>query len=203
MKIVCISDTHSFHRKLEVPDGDVLVFAGDMTFAGEAEVVEDFNTWLGELPHKHKVVIAGNHDFFMERRKLLLTNCTYLEDSGCEVDGLKFWGSPFSPLFGRWAFMLPRGKSILDKWLTIPHDTDVLITHGPPKGLCDKAHPDGESLGCDDLATVVDAQPPKLHVFGHIHGGYGERKYKETHFVNAAVLNEAYRLTNLPITVEL
>ena len=63
MKIVCISDTHCQHRQIVIPNGDLLIHAGDFLSTGwEADALIDFDDWLGELPHPHKVVIAGNHD---------------------------------------------------------------------------------------------------------------------------------------------
>ena len=94
MKIVLISDTHCMHDRLEVPDGDVLVHAGDFTWRGRPQEIDEFNRWLEKLPHKHKLVIAGNHDRMFEdnpmRAQSLLTNCTYLQDSGCTIDGISF-----------------------------------------------------------------------------------------------------------------
>lgn len=143
MKLVCISDTHSLHRRLQsIPDGDVLIHAGDCLGQGTLENIEDFNDWLGSLPHRHKIVIAGNHDWaFQETPELArqaLTSAIYLEDSGVEIEGVRFWGSPWTPIFMNWAFMLGRGEPLYEKWQLIPDDTDVLITHGPPQGIGDE-----------------------------------------------------------------
>src|SRR5580658_3578813 len=99
LRIVCISDTHGQHAKLHLPEGDILVHAGDfMAFGDKPREVTDFNQWLGKQTHRHKVVIAGNHDWMFERHpgaaQALLTNAIYLENSGTEIEGLKFWGSP-------------------------------------------------------------------------------------------------------------
>ena len=207
MKLVLISDTHNRHRMFSIPDGDVLVFAGDlMTNGRRSEEIRDFNLWLGELPHSKKLVIAGNHDFLFEQHRStrnLLTNAIYLEDSGVEIDGVKFWGSPFQPEFCNWAFNCKRGEEIEKHWNLIPKDTDVLITHGPPAGIRDWSWHGGESLGCQNLRGAVRRVEPKLHVFGHIHGGYGEDHDGITHFVNASLLNEQYQPVNKPIVVEL
>jgi hypothetical protein len=70
------------HRRLRVPPGDVLVHAGDITMKGGKNEMLDFDKWLGELPHKHKVVICGNHDFCFEysaeEARSWLTNAHYL-----------------------------------------------------------------------------------------------------------------------------
>lgn len=216
MKIVCISDTHAQHRKFDIPDGDVLVFAGDiMTDGWAGHEIRDFNTWLGELPHKHKIVIAGNHDRRLEMdyqtSKEFFTNAIYLQDTGTVIDGFKFWGSPYTPEFCNWAFNARRGEDIQSHWDKIPKDVDVLITHGPPLGRLDKTgglsrvSPGvwlDQSLGCADLAKTVDLIRPQLHIFGHIHGGYGKTEVDGTLFVNAALVDETYRPKNEPIIVE-
>src|SRR5690554_271138 len=131
MKIVCISDTHSLHRRIpEIPDGDILIHAGDSLGQGTQENLADLNDWLGTLPHRRKIVIAGNHDWvFQEAPELAretLTHAIYLEESGVELEGLQFWGSPWTPQFLDWAFMLERGQTLRGKWQLIPKNTDVL-----------------------------------------------------------------------------
>ena len=208
LRIVCISDTHGQHTKLSVPDGDVLVHAGDfMAFGDRPKEVVDLNQWLGEQPHRHKVVIAGNHDLMFERHpgpaRELLGNAIYLENSGAKVAGLTIWGSPVQPEFNNWAFNVARGAAIRRYWKMIPANTDVLVTHGPPFGVLDKAHPSSAHLGCEELAKAVEQIKPRLHVFGHIHGGHGWSSGKDTQFVNASVVNEAYRLVHEPQVVEI
>jgi Icc-related predicted phosphoesterase len=109
---------------------------------GEKDCIKDFDDWLGTLPHKHKIVICGNHDLCFEdnpkEARKLMKNAHYLEDETIEIEGLKFYGSPWQPEFHNWAFNLNRGEEIKKKWDLIPNDTDVLITHGPPYGILDK-----------------------------------------------------------------
>src|ERR1700709_1011647 len=99
-------------------------------------MLKDVNDWLGELPHRHKIAIAGNHDLVFQevpkRAKTLLTNAHYLENSGIELEGIRFWGSPVTPVLHEMAFSNPRNASTRKIWDKIPSDTDVLITHGPP-----------------------------------------------------------------------
>ena len=206
MKIVCLSDTHQQHRKLTIPAGDLLIHAGDVTMNGSLDVIRDFNAWLGELPHRHKVMIAGNHDRNFEREpetRALITNAIYLEDSGCTIEELKFWGSPVSPWFFDWSFNRQRGPDIKRHWDMIPRDTNVLITHGPPNGKLDTIRSGSAHLGCEDLAHAVAEIKPLLHVFGHIHGGYGIERDGTTTFVNASMVDEAYGAVNPPICVTL
>lgn len=209
IRLVCISDTHGQHRQLTVPRGDILIHAGDFMHSGQrlSEII-DFNDWLGSLPHPHKVVIAGNHDLLFESYPEMargrLSNATYLENSGTEVLGRKFWGSPVQPTFHNWAFNVERGAAIRRYWKKIPSDTDVLITHGPPFGTLDKTDILGPHLGCEELAKAVSQIKPRLHVFGHIHGGYGRETIDgSSTFVNAAVLNERYVHAHAPIVIDL
>lgn len=209
MKIVLISDTHGF--ECPVPDGDVLVHAGDLTMSGTVTQVSQASYWLNSLPHKHKIVIAGNHDWLFERNRvkavsLLGDKITYLQDSGIEIDGVKFWGSPVQPIFFNWAFNRGRGEDIRQHWDLIPRGTDVLITHGPPRGILDQASAaiNTEHCGCDDLLTALNWFGPKIHVFGHIHGGYGMQKVMgNITCYNASIVNEAYKPVNQPWVVEL
>src|SRR6516225_9872366 len=135
MKLVIIADTHGQHEEFIVPPGDVFIHAGDFTAAGHPHSVGKFNNWLGRLPHKYKIVVAGNHELDWSTEKAaVLTNAIYLQDSGTEIEGIRFWGSPWQPEFNNWEFNLPRGVALAEKWALIPPGTDVLITHGPPQG---------------------------------------------------------------------
>jgi Icc-related predicted phosphoesterase len=208
VRIVSISDTHGQHAKLNVPDGDLLVHAGDfMVFGHISKEIIDFNRWLGRLPHPQKVVIAGNHDVMFERypgaAKELLGNAIYLENSGMTVAGLRIWGSPVQPEFNHWAFNVARGAAIRRYWRMIPEHTDVLVTHGPPFGVLDTSHPATTHLGCEELAKAIEQIRPGLHIFGHIHGGHGQLTANGTRFVNASVVDEAYRLVHEPQVVEI
>ena len=208
LRIVCISDTHGQHSRLRVPEGDILVHAGDfMAYGDSPKEVTDFNQWLGQQMHRHKIVIAGNHDWLFERHpeaaRALLTNAIYLENSGTELDGVKFWGSPVQPAFNNWAFNVNRGAAIRRYWNMIPEDTDILVTHGPPFGTLDQSHTITPHLGCEELAKAVVKLKPALHIYGHIHGGHGQANSANgTQFVNASVLNEAYKLVHEAQVVE-
>ncbi len=210
MRLVCISDTHSLHRRIQnIPEGDALIHAGDCLGAGTLDNVRDLNDWLGTLPHKHKVVIAGNHDWAFQEASAFaieaLTNATYLEDCGVEIEGFHFWGSPWTPTFMDWAFMRDRGQPINDQWKLIPAETDVLVTHGPPKGIGDEVFLgwQNQNVGCVDLLHRVRQLSLKAHVFGHIHEGYGKYVQASTTFVNASTCTERYEPTNPPIVVDI
>lgn len=224
MKIVTLSDTHSLHRKIEVPDGDILVHAGDITRSGEMDTVYDFAEWMASLPHAHKIVVAGNHDFAFDisttkfdgsaRRALEDRGIHYLLDDARTIAGVLFYGSPWVPNLATWAFY-DRNR---DRFANAPTAIDVLVTHGPPMGVRDgttiprlyRGHVvgmDAAHVGSRALLQYVDRCPGlKLHIFGHVHEGYGRSDLGAITFVNAAMLrrraDEKVSL-NKPIVIEL
>ena len=212
MKLVLISDTHN--HTLSLPEGDVLIHAGDLTMSGSLHELSKQAAWLKEERKKYRsvLVIAGNHDFCFETNKHLdavkLLNdagVVYLQDDWCVIEDIKFYGTPWQPWFYDWAFNLPRGgEKIKEKWAAIPHDTDVLITHGPPYGHGDKTPPQygSQHVGCEELGKRVFAIKPLINVFGHIHNGYGVESKEGINFVNASICNESYKPVNHPIVME-
>ena len=210
-KIVCLSDTHNCNEQIAVPNGDILIHAGDATIRGTEHEVEDFLAWFSSLPHKYKIFVAGNHDWLFEtnnRYARLLTanfNIKYLQDSSTIIEGLKIYGSPWQPRFYDWAFNLTRGAEIAEKWKLIPDETDILITHGPPHGILDEVPRKFfvENTGCEELRKKVEEIRPKLHVFGHIHCGYGQTEKFGVKFINASNCDESYEPTQPPIVIDL
>jgi len=208
MKIVTISDTHAMERSLVVPEGDVLIHAGDFSGRGSLSDLEDFLEWYNDLPHKHKILIAGNHDWcFADVRReeaIAMTSqvCTYLEDSSVTIDGVKFYGSPWQPEFYDWAFQLPRGPDLAEIWAKIETDTDVLITHGPPHKILDFC-PGGHVGDEDLLAAVLKLPQLKYHIFGHIHEGYGIEKFLDVTYINASNCTGKYVPSNQPIVFDI
>jgi len=222
-RFVCISDTHEQHDTLEIPDGDVLLHGGDITYTGELKAIQDFSNWLAQLPHPHKVVIAGNHDVTFELEyykkfgkryhdvpypdngaqcKKALTNCHYLEDQEIVINDIRIWGSPWQPEFCNWAFNLNRGEELRKKWELIPEGIDILITHGPPLGHGDLCY-DDRSVGCEDLLEKISEIKPKVHLFGHIHEGRGISYNDHTCFINACSVNFSYAPVNKAIIFDL
>lgn len=208
MKLTAISDTHGLHRDLALGSGDVLIHAGDCTRSGKDSEAKDFMLWLSEQDYKHKVFIAGNHDWWFERattqevQKSIPKGVTYLNDSGISIDGIKFWGSPVQPWFLDWAFNRQRGSDIQKHWDLIPSDTDVMISHGPAYGILDRVV-GGEQVGCKGLLKTLEAIKPQHFVFGHIHEAYGNEQRDGINYINASVLNERYQLVNAPIHFEI
>jgi len=203
VKIVAISDTHTYHDFIDLPAGDILVHMGDFCLRGDRGEYDKFVDWFVKQPHRYKVFIAGNHDRILEREKLPVPDGVYyLEDSAIEIEGIKFYGSPWLPEFFNWAFNLPRGRPLQEKWVQIPEDTQVLLTHGPPHKILDQCP--GGSVGCEDLLERV-LHLPKLqyHMFGHIHESYGTEVFGSTMFVNASICNGRYAPINAPIVLEI
>jgi len=209
MKITFFSDTHNQHSRLTFTSGDVLVFCGDLTTRGALSEVKEFAEFVKNLDYKYKIAIAGNHDFcFDDERKteaeLIFANngIIYLNDSGIEIDGIKFWGSPIQPWYHDWAFNRARGEEIKKHWDLIPLDTDVLIIHGPPYGILDLCA-SGERVGCHDLLEYVKRIKPAINAFGHIHESHGDVVLDGVKFINASSLDKSYKSTFPPIDVEI
>ena len=209
MKLVIISDTHGYHDRLTgaLPSGDVLIHCGDVSHRSDEQSVIDFARWFEQQSFEHKICIAGNHDKFMSSKwfsNSINFPAIYLQDSGCEIDGIKFWGSPWTPTFFDWYWMKDRGAEIATVWQKMPDDVDVLITHGPPAdlGALSAAQRHGSvpiDVGCEDLRWKVDQVKPKVHCFGHIHEGYGIRQIEETVFVNASYPHAKFQPVELTI----
>jgi Icc-related predicted phosphoesterase len=203
MKIVAISDTHNQHQKLTLPDGDMLIHAGDYSNIGTLQDTINFLTWFAAQPHRIKIFIAGNHDFYAERepeqfRTLLPDSIIYLENESVTVEGIKIWGSPVTPYYGGLAFNKKRGADSKAVWEQIPTDTNIVITHGPPAGILDRTYM-YMNVGCQDLMNKLEAVTPRYHIFGHIHEQYGMVARNETTFINATQVNLLYRLVKKPI----
>ena len=182
MRIWHISDTHTFHNLLTIPnDIDMVIFSGDCSnpqnpYQNEPEV-RAFIDWFSKLPIQHKIFVAGNHDTSIEKglvtkEDFTSNNIFYLENDFIEIEGLKIWGSPNTPTFGQWAFM--KSRDTIDRlWQQIDDNVDILIVHGPPKGMLDQSYSrEGvyERCGCNALKKhVLYRIKPKLMCFGHIH----------------------------------
>lgn len=209
MIIDCISDIHGYFPKLE--GGDLLLIAGDLTARDELHQFEEFKQWLKRQNYTKKVFIAGNHDnflFSLENPREYFEEAVYLCDSATEFAGLKIWGSPWTKnFFGQnplcKAFGLDFDTQMLEKFDQIPEDTDILITHSPPQGILDNTG--GARVGCPYLKTkILKMTNLKLHLFGHIHEGYGIQDGNSgMKFINASFVNEYYQPIHAPIRMHL
>ena len=218
-KICFISDTHGMHMGLQLPDADILVHCGDFSNHGTYLDAVKFVNWFGAQSHRHKVFIAGNHDLYFEQGnpsyidmflKTMPPSVCYLNDSGVDIEGIKFWGSPVQPRFFNWAFNRDPNE-IIRHWNLIPSapNIDVLVTHGPPRGYLDAAPRidswgmGTEQVGCPLLLEKVKKTKPLIHAFGHIHYSYGVIPTDETYFINASICNESYQAINKPILIDM
>jgi len=226
-RITVLSDTHTKHGLIpmeDLPGGDMILFAGDLMNSGyNRNDIWDFCHWFQSLKqYEDKIFIAGNHDRMFENHpedvkvwleKFPLIN--YLQDEQLTLYGdgpngdmpennIRIYGSPWQPEFFNWAFNLPKnGIEIASKWLAIPDNTDILITHGPAYGTLDTVKGrQYDNLGCGMLAQRIKVIKPKIHICGHIHSGYGYKFKDGTHYFNASVLDEQYQYTQKPMTFD-
>ncbi|KAI8583592.1 hypothetical protein K450DRAFT_221865 [Umbelopsis ramanniana AG] len=216
LRIVCMSDTHGTTKfNFQVPDGDILVHAGDITRISNLQEFSNFINWMSSLPHSVKIVIAGNHDtvldpdfrYLEERRKILdgfrQHDIIYLQNTGYRLPeslgGYLIYGSPYAPFHIGGAFM---PYDLSDVWKTVPFDTDILVTHTPPYGIQDTTRR-GQNVGCEHLLKKIKEIKPKVCIFGHIHEAYGVHKEDGTVYINACTSNSRYKATQLPVVVDL
>ena len=201
-KIVCISDTHNQHRKLDpLPEGDLLISAGDFSVFGREEHIADFDAWLGEQTQfRARVVVPGNHEqpkISLKQQKplhTLVAQGLLLSQSAAEIDGLRVFGTQFCWPRPMWEYH--------EKWAEIPEGTHVLVTHGPPEGFLDGG------IGCGALARAIKKIRPKLVIFGHVHHAHGivegTGEFEGITFVNAAICGgESYAKKYDPIVVKI
>lgn len=200
--ILHLSDTHGQHKNLKsLPEADVIVHSGDFTFAGSEEEAYDFMKWFCNLPYKHEIFIAGNHDMCMygaDHIDGLSRNVHYLYNNSVVIDGIKFYGIPM--------FMEDCMDGNLDVFINnIPDDTDVLITHMPPKGTCDLANygKGPEHKGNATLAELLKKLHPTCHLFGHEHDAYGKTIKENVIYSNACVVDSRYNLINNPTIINI
>jgi Icc-related predicted phosphoesterase len=215
MKLCLISDTHTKHQYIGIKkyDADVLVHCGDISGNGGIAAITDFLEWFNGLEQfKHKIFIAGNHDWLFERNNSLARQVVedvgkgdiiYLENESVVIDNIKFYGTPVQPPFCNWAFNVFEPK-LTEYWKIIDDDTDVLITHSPPYMIGDYVPYSMQHEGSPSLyKEVVERIKPRLHAFGHIHEGYGQWDIDDIKFVNASSLDADYVAVNDPIIVEI
>lgn len=206
MKIVCTADTHAFTP--ELPEGDVLIFAGDYSERGNLLEFEIFLRWISQVGNRYKKVIfvPGNHDIYCEKNlsvvKTEMQGMTVLNGDSITFEGVLFWGSPITPEFNNWAFM-KKPEEMKQVWSRMHPETDVLITHGPPQGILDRVSDTNFDIGCPELLKKVLEVKPKYHIFGHIHEGYGMVEKNGTTFINVSYRDYENFKRNQPVVIEI
>jgi Icc-related predicted phosphoesterase len=205
LDLVVLSDNHTYFDFLEVPAGDILIHCGDFSYRGNSDEVYAFIDWIKKQPHKHKLWIPGNHELSLEDFPYNIETIDAESGAVCIhnkehiIDGIKFFGSAYTPKYGTWAFMNTEEQA-KRYWENAPLDVDVLVTHGPPKGVLDMTI-SGDHAGSQALFDYVKKVNPHYHFFGHIHEAYGVDIYTscKTVFINACVLDEKYKPLHQPI----
>ncbi len=210
MKFVCLSDTHGNHGSVNVPQGDVIIHCGDITHKSNHAEVTDFLIWFGGLNFSRKILVAGNHDRFIRKRKqefldLVAThNIDYLENTAIRINGYSIFGSPFTlnnACIGAFTY---HGTSEAEQiWRSIPEKVDILVTHAPPRGFRDFSRAENDNAGCQVLREKVLSVKPRYHIFGHIHESYGIESYGDSVFINASLTNGSEEIVNIPVLFEL
>lgn len=208
MKFVAISDTHGRHRQVtDLPSGDVLLHGGDVCNRGKIEQAQDFLDWFAALDYEIKIFISGNHDFDLDTGQCLIpdrlsdgsafpTNMVHLVDQVYEIKGVKIWGAATDAKTG-----LSSGAG--EDWTTVPDDTNILITHYPPREILDQNWA-GKHCGLRGLKNRVRALSPEVHLFGDIHASYGEKQIGQTHYFNASLYHaKTDSIVNSPFVFEL
>lgn len=223
MKVTFISDTHAKHNANTLKGGDILIYAGDFSTSGfYKKELTKFLSWMDKQPYMYKVMVAGNHDRLCETytatniKEMIkdYSNFYYLQDELIEIEGLKIYGTPYQPDFFEWAFNVKNPDELTNIYRKIPEDIDILITHCPPYGILDQSHyprpqygaTGEEHLGSTELMNVLNEMknPPRYHVFGHIHGDGGKiHKQGNTTYINAAVCDEMYKPLNKIVNLEI
>lgn len=222
-----MSDTHS-RTRYTVPDGDILIHAGDLSSWGRIEQLEPTAFWLTSLPHAKKIIVAGNHDFCLDRNCVYENDTAALEDyqrarslflgSSANDAGIvylenetahitmpqgkiwKIFGSPSSPVFGTGAFQYWKGRPAEEIWKPVPKDTEILITHTPAYGVLDLTRRN-KLAGCESLLEcIAKLKGLRLHVFGHIHEAAGHLALTSIND-EAIAVNAATPHETLPIYV--
>lgn len=218
MKIVVISDTHTRFDKLVIPECDLLISCGDYSNNGTIAEVVSFHKWLNKQPAKYKISVQGNHERGVQNNYVLSKNLAeqecpgvfFIDEGLIVIKGIRIWCSAITPEYLNWAWNRARGEEIKEHWDKIPNDIDILVTHGPPYLILDKAykhHPAGHKIevfhGCVDLLNKIRTIPTlKHHFFGHIHESHGNHTQDGIMFWNAAICNSRNWPVNPPTVVE-
>ena len=210
MKFVGLSDTHGKHHSVVVPEGDVIIHCGDITQKSNLSEVTDFIKWFSGLHFQYKILVAGNHDRFIGKRKpefykLINDNkIEYLENSLVRINGFSVWGSPFTLNHAGIGAFTYNGHSEAELiWSNIPDKIDILVTHAPPRGFKDFSRAENGNAGCLALREKVLSVRPRFHIFGHIHESYGIEQYGGSVFINASLTNCSEEIVNDPVVFEI
>jgi Icc-related predicted phosphoesterase len=224
MKICAFSDMHG-DLGLDIPQADLYLIAGDIcpvwdhTVKGQLNWLHnEFRALLKRLDEKKVLWVAGNHDLILQKNPAIVDKSImggYLFDSMVEFKGLKIYGTPWQPIFGKWAFNLTE-EELAHKWSMIPDDIDILVSHSPPYGYVDKVIHETDKYGMPlqdgpfirhcgskSLKKRILEIKPKLVVCGHIHCDAGITYLEDTIIANCSILDDDYKIKNKPKLFEI
>jgi Icc-related predicted phosphoesterase len=203
MRIVIVSDTHERHEEYGVLEGDVLLHCGDGC-ESSSESADALDDWFARQRFQHVLAVGGNHDHALLARvragQQVFRHAHFLLDEAIEIDGVRFYGSPWVPQLRGWAFYA-NDQALAAHWAKIPADIDVLITHTPPAGILDRDR-GGYSYGCTQLRERLDDLSPSLHCFGHIHASGGVLDGSPTTSINASAITHHHAELRPPVVFE-
>jgi predicted phosphohydrolase len=209
LRVVSISDTHERHGSMlgAIPKGDLFLHTGDilmsnslMSSAHGDVLLRDFNEWLAQVPCTHRVIIAGNHDYAVERLgkarlKSILTNALYIENEMIVIESLRIWGSPLSngTSHNRAFQSVDFERETLTSASQIEQTPHIVLTHGPCHHLVKRI-----------CAPERGLKKPLVHFWGHLHGFYGTSRHKDGVIsVNSCIMDGRYDLANAPIVIDI
>lgn len=231
-RIVAIADSHCQHRSITLPPCDILIHAGDATYRGTEGEISDFLSWFSTQDAKHKIFVPGNHDYLPQKnpslfRSLVPDSVRVLIDARIELEGLIFYGTPWTPFFYDWAYNSleerggqgynyeggpgwnpksdkdhPYSKDMFDQ---ISDDVNILICHGPPRlGNLDRCLPMGNPVGSEELMKkCTQLKQLKVFISGHIHEGHGYDIFNGVTYYNVSTCNRDYKPVNAPVVMDL
>lgn len=206
MRIVCFSDTHGLEDQIQIPDGDALIFCGDLCCGGRIEEYYRFAQFMRKQKHSLKIIVAGNHDWLFQREpqqaKQIFEGVTWLHDNAISIGRDTIYGTSWQPTFFNWAFNRTE-QELSELYSRIFFETTVLVTHCPPYEVLD-VNRDGQNCGSVALKERANNLPYlRYHLFGHIHGNWGEHFDGKCSSINCCVLTENYTVYRKPIVIDL
>ena len=213
IKIIVTGCTHN--RQPVIQPCDVFIHVGDFTEHGTVSELARFKLYLDTIPAKYIILVPGNHDRLLEtepKTRNLFSNYHLLINQELRIYDLEseinLWGSPDTAPWDNWAFNTndEQRKKIVNR---IPTNTEILLTHGPPKGILDQTQ-DNQNAGCQYLLErLQNDYSIHYHFFAHIHEAYGYYSFIENIYdrkikmYNVSLMNAQYQPFNPPITIEL
>ncbi len=221
MKIVATSDTHfSFGPEL-LPQGDMLLHAGDLMYTGYPDEWYARVDSMAALEYKHKILVPGNHDFHIQnypgiaKAEMRRRGKTTIVDGGfVKTPDLSILTIPYVTGLDGWAYNLSADEHGMGRFLAAVTDDgrnvpDIVVSHGPMYRVLDAIHPAEQDdmrrqhAGSWELRRWFDklGKKPYAFIHGHIHESYGTEVIDGCKVFNVAMCNRKYERTNLGMVI--